>query len=127
MINNDILDAQPTKHDISSSKEIIAWWERKRLVYNLIIILCSISFSMLGKWPIRYYVLDHLLLVAPIHLFLANIFYSFGWGGELLINYYIPTFKLPSIVKYFIYIGGVLFSILVTYIVADSILGFRWD
>lgn len=71
----------------------IRWWERKRLLYNAFPLIGGLLVPLLrSEVPNGVSNLSE-FLVLPIFIFGANLFYTFGWASEVLLNYY---FKLPS-------------------------------
>lgn len=94
---------------------LIKWWESKRLSYNLILIVVEIM-VLVANWR------GTLNMGIPLAIFycilynsVANAFYTIGWGIELWIKYYFPSFNLGKNTRLFLLIAGIFLSILVTY------------
>lgn len=87
--NEDLLDDNGIKQD-RLILDMIQWWEKRRLLYNLIVG----TFGVLGMLFIiqRYHSVSFLELVQyaafPYGIF-ANIAYLAGWVLDLLLRYYL--------------------------------------
>ncbi|MFT7606141.1 MAG: hypothetical protein ACI8VT_003740 [Saprospiraceae bacterium] len=66
----------------------IDWWERRRLKYNLIILIAFVAFSYgyLERW--ESISLDDITFNVILIFALANVYYTIGWIIEVLISYY---------------------------------------
>lgn len=79
-------------------KNIIKWWENKRLLYNILVVLTTI-FCYLKFNDSRFTIIDGIAIFSGI--ILSNFFYSFGTILEILDLYYINgkaklyRFRLP--------------------------------
>ena len=82
------------ENEINYTKEIhlsIKWWKKKRLIYNsvtlsgglLVLLIRSGVPNGIGS----YNPIDDLLF----WLCVSNVFYSCGWGLEILLNYYLKN------------------------------------
>jgi len=117
MQNDELLDFQEKPQQANEYKEIIRWWERKRIIFNLVIIFVQVIIA-LDYWDgvLRWGISD-VLIGSAFFLVIANGFYTFGWAMEFLINHYFSRFKLKPIHRWIILILGLAFSIFVTSIV----------
>jgi len=82
----------------ATPREVIGWWERRRLYYNLIIIAwAAILICVLiaaGKERISWSAIASILVVYLLLFQLpANIFYTGGWIVDLIVKRF---FKWPS-------------------------------
>ncbi|MFT5645709.1 MAG: hypothetical protein ACI976_000383 [Aureispira sp.] len=97
MEDNDLLDDAEILQD-QSILDLIQWWEKRRLLYNIIVGLTG-SVALLLLLERRYYISFSeiaLFLVLPFGLF-ANIAYLAGWIIDLLLRYYFKiTLSLSS-------------------------------
>ena len=89
-MNNDILDLTEEKSTDSSILATVRWWERMRILYNIIIvgiIITSFFFVHYGFdfSSIRF---QERLFVMGIYLVIANLFYCLGWGLDILFRHY---------------------------------------
>lgn len=114
---DELLDNPSVDQKEDDYKSIIKWWERKRIIYNLVIIFVQITIA-LNEWMgvLRWGISD-VLIGSALFLLIANGFYTFGWAMEFLINHYFSRFKLKPIHRLLIFILGLLFSIFITGIV----------
>jgi hypothetical protein len=101
-----------SKH--SSVKEMIIWWERKRLIYNILILGLSI-FSMYSYWdyPMRHIKgSQQIILNSTVFIIVANLFYTLSWISGAFV-YYATNKTLISDRKkrWILFILGTIFSL----------------
>jgi len=114
---DELLDLPTSVETESDYKLIIRWWERKRFIYNLVIIFVQVIIA-LDYWNgVMRWGISDVLIGSALFLLIANGFYTFGWALEFLIQHYFSGFKLKTIHRLLIYILGLLFSVFVTGIV----------
>ncbi len=97
-------------------KEIILWWERKRLIYNLLIIALSV-FSIWQYWdyPMRSIIGGKQIIInAIVFIFGANLFYSLGWLLGIANHYLFKTEYTSREKKWILFVLGTLFSLVWT-------------
>ncbi len=76
--------------------EVIRWWERRRLYYNLIVFAWAATiFCILIAWRHRWDLLSasNLLVYLLFFQLPANIFYTGGWIADLVVK---KVLRLPS-------------------------------
>lgn len=114
---DELLDNPSVDQKEDDYKSIIKWWERKRIIYNLVIIFVQVTIA-LNEWMgvLRWGISD-VLIGSALFLLIANGFYTFGWALEFLIQHYFSRFKLKPIHRLLIFILGLLFSVFITGIV----------
>ena len=86
---------EKTENNIDTSNEIqtsVKWWERKRFIYNVIALVGGLLVLLIRSAVPNGIGLNNPFFDMVFWLFIANIFYTCGWGSEILLNYY---FKLP--------------------------------
>lgn len=68
--------------------EIIGWWELRRFVYNLVVLVCGIIsmqlLSLLVELEPGEDLIEPLAMIA--FAFLCNVCYTFGWFTEIFID-----------------------------------------
>jgi len=116
---NNLLDFTPP--DEAKGKdfsEIVRWWEKKRLLFNILIAICGLVNIILShKFKTKFIVPSIFYGIA------ANIFFSTGILLEAWDNYYFngrihtKNYRLP------IFIIGVLFSAFITLIYDPDFIG----
>jgi hypothetical protein len=116
--NNHIVIDSPTKDAPEQSviKEMIMWWEKRRIIYNILIVGLSI-FLIYDFWdyPWRKIVGGNIIIFeAVLFLIIANVFYSLGWGIGVLAHYMFKTNGLSITWRWIIFVLGTLFSIIIT-------------
>jgi hypothetical protein len=75
---------------MKGSRDAIAWWEKRRIVFNLLVlmagIVCIVAIKLIGNHfkpgevifrPINF------LIGVPFYALVANVCYTFGWIAEL--------------------------------------------
>jgi len=99
------------------NKEIIKWWEGKRMIYNLILIGFAIFVIV---WDYRYhssigtsidYDIGEKVGTSIFYISMANVFYCLGTGFEFTCKYYEQDFSNSG--RYFLYVLGILYSIII--------------
>ena len=114
---DELLDNPSVDQKEDDYKSIVKWWERKRIIYNLVIIFVQITIA-LNEWMgvLRWGISD-VLIGSALFLLIANGFYTFGWAFEFLFQHYFSGFKLKPFHRLLIFILGLLFSVFITGIV----------
>lgn len=117
MQNDELLDTTALPEKESDHKSIITWWERKRIVYNLVIVFVQLTITFIEwKGALRWGLSD-VVIGSAVYLFVANGFYTAGWAIEFLINHYFSRFKLNVKHRWFIFLLGMAFSMFITTVV----------
>lgn len=97
---------------------IMRWWEKKRLLFNAIII--GIALIALIQAFLTGSMNNHLgfsfFVQSAIYLIFINCCYCVGWGLQLLRYYYFNLQSDSKSLDYILFVGGTLFTGLVTYI-----------
>ncbi|MDX2360861.1 MAG: hypothetical protein QNK23_08650 [Crocinitomicaceae bacterium] len=97
-------------------KEMIVWWEKKRLIYNIFIIGLSV-FLMYDFWdyPMRSIKgSGQIIMNAILFVFTANVFYTLGWGLGVVSHYLFKSKGLNNTGRWILFILGTLFSLVWT-------------
>lgn len=123
-MKNKLLDSLMIEKSGNIILENIEWWENKRLIFNFLIIgfeLISISIFRDGAEILGFLNISILIV---IYTFLANVFYSIGWGLLIISEYYNLRIigKIIINLKIIFFILGLVFSILLTFIIIKEIL-----
>ncbi|MFK7784763.1 MAG: hypothetical protein AB8B56_06600 [Crocinitomicaceae bacterium] len=99
--------------------EIMGWWEKKRLLFNLIIsgivVLCVGAFLFEDSDGIEAVFNRSFLIQSILYFIFINICYSLGWALQLLGYYYFNTQYDSKALDYTLFIIGTLFTSYVTY------------
>jgi hypothetical protein len=85
------------KRPASSAWNVIAWWESRRIAYNLIvgcagIVTCVLVGTLVFSSELLQRAIAHFgspgfeIFFVLIYGFAANIFYTFGWIAELIVR-----------------------------------------
>ncbi|NQY31062.1 MAG: hypothetical protein HRT69_16545 [Flavobacteriaceae bacterium] len=99
--------------DPSPVKEIILWWEKRRVIYNVLIVGLSI-FSIYSYWDYPMRTIkggDQIIIDAIVFIFGANLLYTMGWGFDILMPCLFKEKGLTNKSKWFLFILGTLFSL----------------
>jgi hypothetical protein len=108
----------------STNKEIILWWESRRIFYNLIMLIAG-SFTVLLALILNEIVfIDLVNVIPPILIFAlcANLFYTLGWIIEIVCCKLIPEKKLLQNAGTILFIGGIIISVLFTFAIDIALL-----
>lgn len=91
MEDNDLLDDVNIRQD-QLVLDMVQWWEKRRLWYNIIVGLVGSATVLLVLKQYHYISFSDILCFAvlPFSLF-ANIAYLAGWVIDLLLRYYFKT------------------------------------
>jgi hypothetical protein len=115
--HHNIIDApKQNTSEISVVKEMIIWWEKRRIIYNIIIIGLS-AFLMYDFWdyPWRKIVGGvTIILEAIVFIFIANAFYTLSWGFGVLRHNLFKTKGLHKTGRWILFILGTGISIVIT-------------
>ena len=114
MDEDQILDYEtpsPVKYDLGF---FLAWWERKRMIYNFIILGVQLFIIFIMWEETRLFGLMSAFWGSLGYLIVANLFYSIGWGLEIITLYYIGENDFLVSNRIFLFITGLLFSIFLT-------------
>jgi hypothetical protein len=119
--NNDLgtvdegLYYNPESHD--SAMECIAWWERYRLIFNILVGVTGLASLFTGG---AFGLVSTFEIVAGILLYglAANLTFSLGWIGELLLRHYFGSNITLRPVRSVILVAGIAFSVVITFIIA---------
>ena len=127
MLKENILDSEYLENETNEIYASINWWERKRLIFNLILIgveILIISFFWRGAIEFG---IGNTIFWSIAYTIVANIFFSIGWGISVLIDYYNLKFlKNIEKLRMLFFILGILFSIFLTIaLFKDTLLYFQ--
>ena len=113
----DIIDSPDSvSPETSEVKEMIQWWEKRRVIYNIIIIGLSV-FLIYDFWdyPWRRIVGGHIIIFDAFKfIFIANAFYTLSWGVGALAYYTFKYTGLSNIGRWILFSLGTFFSIILT-------------
>ncbi len=107
-----------------SIKDIIYWWEQRRLAFNLIVgfaglVTCFVIF-LIGIMSYVFFKSDFglpdpplfALFLIPIYGLLANLMYTSGWITELVVKLLAPKYSNKYGMR--VYSIGMIFSLILT-------------
>jgi hypothetical protein len=99
-----------------SNKEIIRWWERRRMFYNAIMLAAGfvtiILAISLGEISFR----DTINVLPPVLIFAfsANLFYTLGWMLEIVCSKFISEKEILQKAGPLLFIAGISLSVFFT-------------
>jgi hypothetical protein len=94
--------------EIDLTKNILKWWEKKRIWYNLIMLVFGV-WQIILEEPDTFDLADIKCVI--IYGIGANLFYSSGILIELLDDYYLKSFFKFKRFRWVFLIIGLLFSL----------------
>ncbi len=104
LIDNELFN------EAENAMDIIRWWEQKRWVFNLVVMLIMSSYltSIYNNEKIL------IILFIGFYLIAVNASFCMGWGLELLWLYYFNNHSTLRRFRSLILVLGFLFSIIIT-------------
>ncbi|MES2799667.1 MAG: hypothetical protein V4638_06600 [Bacteroidota bacterium] len=109
------------------SIDIVKWWERKRWVFNVVLIVSFVFFTYLvSQFEMKDYVFKNLKAAFLIELVLGNIIYCFSWLIELMVNFYADKVRFSDNLKWAVFAMGLLITVIVSFFVVDAVIDFRF-
>ena len=92
--------------------DAVQWWEKKRLWYNVLIFGVELLI-MIRYWQgtMSFGIVEAIIGTIANNI-VANMFYTIGWGIEILILYYFKIKSFGNSARLFLYTIGVAFSLL---------------
>jgi len=92
----------------------ITWWESNRLIYNCIVIFCEVIMMGLLWEGTKRFGVGSSIFWSVLYTLAANVFYSMGWGTEILVEYYFKESQWIEKYRKGLFLLGIIFSILLT-------------
>lgn len=88
----------------------------RRKWYNLILFVFGLILVLRDLYTVLFLGLSLTIIFIIIYGVCANLFYSLGWGVEILLKYYLdsPIEKYP---RQFLYVLGLIFSLIITSVI----------
>ncbi|MBU2927290.1 hypothetical protein [Winogradskyella psychrotolerans] len=108
------MKVEESKHSVA--KDIILWWEKKRPIYNALIMTLSI-FLIYSFWdyPMRKIIGGtQIILETLIFIFGANVCYSFSWILGIGNHYVFKAKSTSQTFKWILFILGTILSLIWT-------------
>lgn len=99
--------------------EILGWWEKKRLLFNLIILgmvgLAAIPYIVYYSFGSSRVFSGAFLIQSILYFIFINAAYCAGWGIQCLRYYYSKTQPESDVLNFILFTLGTLFTAFVTY------------
>lgn len=117
----NLLTASPMHN---SNKEIIVWWEKRRALYNLIMLVAGCITILLAVSLNEIAFTDLINVLPPILIVAAsaNIFYTLGWIIEIIYRRLNNGKETIYNVSSILFIGGIILSVFFTLAIDTAIL-----
>lgn len=119
-MENDLIDGIETNQNPNDfAMNLIRWWEKKRLLFNSIILLVAFlgvalaSTSNSGRIDQLYE--SEFFILSLLYFILINACYCVGWGIQLLAFYYFKIQHHSNALDIVLFVLGTSFTSLVTY------------
>lgn len=121
--SEELLDTDIYSKRVNTISEIIKWWEKKRILFNAIVLASEVATISFFSEGTKRFGVDNALFWSLAYTIAANMFYTFGWIVGITIRYYkLDTLSFYNQNKLVFYIIGVLFSVLLTvFLYADTL------
>lgn len=112
----DILQESETEIRLATIKNHIAWWEKKRWIYNVILFIVGfLPFLFFNRIDAFF---SPILIVILFYALIANLCYCAGWGAGFLLWHYTKRLEFLTRANWFFFISGIVLSVLITFILA---------
>jgi len=112
MNESEILDSGFTTNEKWGLDKVVSWWEKKRILFNLLLFGTEILIMLYFSSATLNYGLGRAFIQTIVVNVIANGFYSMGWGGEVLIDHYFKGYVIGHGFRRFLLIAGIAFSVL---------------
>ena len=105
-----------TSSNHRSKKEIIHWWEQRRIFYNAVMLAagCLTVLLALSLHEIKVTELFNVLPPILIFAFSANLFYTLGWLTEIACHKFMVQQEAVQKAGPVLFIAGICISVLLT-------------
>jgi hypothetical protein len=117
----NIFTASP---DNRSNKEIIRWWEQRRIYYNAVMLAAG-CLSVVLALLLREIIFTDLINVLPPVLIVAisaNLFYTLGWVVEIVCHKFISEKEVTQKAGPVLFVAGLSLSVLFTFAIDIALL-----
>src|SRR6478672_12970493 len=117
MINALLKSVFTASLDHKSNKEIIRWWERRRIFYNTVMLAAGCSTILLALLLREIIFTDLINVLPPVLIFAlsANLFYTLGSVVEIVCYKFIAEKEVVQKAGPVLFIAGLSLSILFTF------------
>jgi len=117
----DLFAAAPNH---TSNREVIIWWERRRVFYNTVMLAAGLFTIILALVLNEIIFTDLVNTLPPILIFAlsANLFYTLGWVMEIVCRKFIPQKELVQKAGPVFFIAGISISVLFTFAIDVALL-----
>lgn len=122
MNEETLLDLDQPGNNQDSYLVAVRWWERKRIIYNTVIILTIIGVYFYAYGTPYFIYRSSFISDSIMWLVVANIAYTVGWIGELFVRFWIRAGAFPAVIRWIFFVIGGVISIFFTYIAYSIIL-----
>jgi len=107
-----------------SNKEIIHWWEQRRILYNIVMFAAGSATILLALLLGEIAFTDLVNAFPPVLIVAlsANLFYTLGWIMEIVCRKFIREKEVVQKAGPILFIAGVSLSVLFTFAVDIALL-----
>jgi hypothetical protein len=120
------LDDHFLKKNEEPLRQVLKWWEQKRLWFTLSILAVQLFFMIMNGESTAEFGIISAIVGSLAYLFVANLLYCIGWGIELLLVYYLKINTKNSTGRVIVLVSGIVFSMYLTTLVYSSTLGMNF-
>lgn len=120
----ETLDSDLTTSNDGEILPAVRWWERRRFLYNALLILVEAFISLSHFENLKSFGIGSGIFQTIIANLIANVFYSLGWGVEVFAIYYFERIRFNETSRRILYVLGLLFSLLLAWIAYDMALNY---
>ena len=107
-----------------SNREIIRWWEQRRVFYNAVMLVAGFITIVLAVSLKEIRFADLLNALPPVLIFAlsANLFYTLGWITEIVCNRLLSEKEFVQKAGPVLFIGGIVLSVFFSFAVDIAVI-----
>ena len=100
-----------TRKNSAFPMDIVRWWEKKRLLYNLfVVLLTTVIIWSLWEHTGPFISKKALIYHAFWLIVCSNVLYTGGWAGGILRRYYLKAYPFSNTGRWILFIAGTFFA-----------------
>jgi hypothetical protein len=104
-------ETKQSQKKLTFPMEMVRWWERKRLLFNAIVVLIT-SLTIWSLWQYTGPLASKTELIHHAFWLIVwcNVMYTSGWAGGILRRYYIKGQTFSNTGRWLLFIAGTIFT-----------------
>ncbi|MEO1409646.1 MAG: hypothetical protein AAFW73_07170 [Bacteroidota bacterium] len=116
------LDHRDEAKEPNAIWDVIAWWEKRRLAYGLLLGAAQVYACVTGwNYLSFYYTYTEALVQSTLYHLVAQALYSAGWAAEVGLRYYVRRINFGRGPRVLLWLLGLLFSLGLTFLLYGTL------